>query len=62
MKPRSEYIYIKLHDLVRRNLYSSSLLEGALHSFGEEIQSQNFDIYNISEVMIQRETKTVLFF
>lgn len=34
-------------------LYS---LKGALHSFVEEIQTQNFDTYNISEAIIQPQT------
>ena len=28
-------------------------VKGALRSFGEEIQTQNFNIYNINEVITQ---------
>ena len=35
-------------------------LKGALCSFGQEIQTQNFYIYNINEVMIQYNTTSLL--
>ena len=36
------------------------VLKGALRGFGEGVQTQNFDIYNINVVMIQ--TQDFLFF
>ena len=48
--------YPKCHNVNRATHESDEIaIKGALCNFGEEIQTQNFNVYNINEVIIQNQ-------